>query len=112
MALEEKWVYVDYTNWKGERRIRRIMPVSLKYGATPYHSPYQWLLEAVDIDDGHKWKFFALSGFHRWSDKPLEPYVEPAIPIEPVAFMPPPFHHAENYSSLDAAEGIPQPPIV
>ena len=63
-ALSYKFIWVDYTNHKGERRIRQIMPLQLVFGATPYHSPQQWLLECVDVEDGHKIKMFAFTGIH------------------------------------------------
>ena len=30
-------VYIDYTNWRGDRRIRRIVPRELWYGESPWH---------------------------------------------------------------------------
>jgi predicted DNA-binding transcriptional regulator YafY len=65
-------VVIDYTNWRGERSIRRIQPVKVSFEENPWHRPAQWLLEAIDLDDKHlSHKTFALSNIHSW--KPEEP---------------------------------------
>jgi hypothetical protein len=58
-------VEVTYTNWKGERRLRKIAPVELWWGATPWHPTPQYLLKAVDLEGGLT-KDFAMSGFEAW----------------------------------------------
>lgn len=63
---KKRCVLVDYTNWKGERRLREIKPIELEYTSTTWHPVTQWLLRAKDMEDG-KVKHFALSGFHAWS---------------------------------------------
>jgi hypothetical protein len=42
-----------YTNWRGKVAQRRVIPISIWYGATSWHPEPQWLLRAVDID---KWE--------------------------------------------------------
>lgn len=39
---------VLYTNYKGERRERCIIPIHLWYGSTEYHPEPQWLMQALD----------------------------------------------------------------
>lgn len=51
-----------YTNWKGETKSRKIVPLSLRYGATEWHPEKQWLLIAKD-EKGNK-KEFALKDFN------------------------------------------------
>jgi hypothetical protein len=51
-----------YTNWRGQTRLRLLIPVRLYWGSTQYHPEPQWLLEAVDAETGQV-KDFALSGF-------------------------------------------------
>ncbi len=46
----DRAVQLDYTNWKGERRWRRVLPQSLWYGATNYHPTPQWFIRAVDLE--------------------------------------------------------------
>lgn len=41
---------VEYTNWRGAKRQRRIIPVSIRFGATKWHPQPQWLLSAIDTE--------------------------------------------------------------
>lgn len=45
-------VRINYRNYKGEERLRTIIPASLWWGATAWHPEEQWLLEAMDIEKG------------------------------------------------------------
>lgn len=71
-------VVIDYTNWKGERRLRRIVPQSIVFGSTEWHPEVQWLLEAEDVEKKET-RSFALNSIHAWNptydDVPRE--VEP-----------------------------------
>jgi hypothetical protein len=60
MDQEDAPIQVNYTNWKGAVRLREIVPVGLRYGDSPYHPGKQWLLEALDPEDG-KIKDFSLN---------------------------------------------------
>jgi len=53
-------VVIDYTNWKGARRKRQIIPMSLTLGANDYHPDEQWLLSAMDLEDGYAVKTFTV----------------------------------------------------
>lgn len=50
---------VCYRNWRGVERCREIRPVRIFWGRTEWHPEEQWLLEAVDTEDGQT-KQFAL----------------------------------------------------
>lgn len=63
-------VEVDYTNWRGERTDRRIVPIRIFYGMNSWHREHQWLLEAFDIGKGEP-RIFAMSQIHSW--KPEKP---------------------------------------
>lgn len=64
-VIAQHEVAIDYTNWRGERRIRRIMPLSISWGSTQFHPKPQWLLRARDLeDDGIK--MFAMCDIHEW----------------------------------------------
>jgi predicted DNA-binding transcriptional regulator YafY len=52
-------VTVHYRNWRGHERTRKVRPLSLRYGQTAWHPTDQWLLVAVDEEDGQT-KEFAL----------------------------------------------------
>ncbi len=58
-------VSIDYTNWRGERRERKIMPVRLEFTENVWHPISQWFIIARDIEDG-KIKSFPCSSIHRW----------------------------------------------
>ena len=58
-------VKIDYTNWRGERRVRVIGPLRLWYGATKYHPTPGYLLKAIDFED-RRIKDFAMTGIHQW----------------------------------------------
>lgn len=64
--MNDRIVEIDYTNWRGERRVRQIMPSgSMKFMSNNYHDREQWLVEAVDQED-LKVKLFALGCIHSW----------------------------------------------
>lgn len=58
-------VVIDYTNWKGVRRERVVEPVSIVFSHSPWHPETQWLLEAIDAEDGVA-KHFAMRDIHSW----------------------------------------------
>ena len=62
-------IVIDYTNWRGERRRRRVKPVRFFYGEVSWHPGPQWLMDAIDLDrtDDDRLRTFALSGIHSWS---------------------------------------------
>lgn len=65
----EQLVLVDYTNWKGNRRWRPIIPRRLVWSVNDhYHPGPQWLLEADDVEDQSSSyvKLFALQNIHGW----------------------------------------------
>ena len=39
----------EYTNYKGETKIREVQPKRIRFGLTPHISEPQWLLEATDL---------------------------------------------------------------
>ena len=52
-------ITVRYKNWRGQTRTRKITPVRIRIGATKWHPKKQWLLTAIDPEDGAE-KDFAL----------------------------------------------------
>lgn len=63
LPLEE--VVIDYTNWRGERAMRRIRPLTIRFENTEWHQEAQWLLRAVDIARGAT-RDFAMRDIHSW----------------------------------------------
>lgn len=62
-------ITIDYTNWRGERSQRRILPHSLRYGTNQWHPTEQWLLAAHDLDRDEE-REFAMVSIHSWT--PIE----------------------------------------
>jgi hypothetical protein len=57
-------IIIDYTNWKGERRERRVLPRTLWFGTTEHHpGEPQWFILALDVEKG-KTRDFALKDIH------------------------------------------------
>lgn len=68
-------VRIDYTNWRGERRIRLIEPLDLVFKKSEWHPGEQWFIEALDIgkspSDPDK-RDFALANIHQWIDSVVD----------------------------------------
>lgn len=62
-----KLVRIDYTNWRGERKVYLINPTGkMEFTSTEKHPDKQWLFEAVDMNGG-KIKMFAMKDVHTWT---------------------------------------------
>lgn len=61
-------VRIDYTNYRGERRWRTIVPVSLQFRKSAWHgNRKQWYLVAIDVSRGVE-RDFAMQDVHAWVD--------------------------------------------
>ena len=78
MSDPQRDVEIDYTNWRGERRWRRITPIGIVFENNEWHPTSQWLLEAIDCEDGQI-KTFALETIHGWSGCKLEMFYRDAV---------------------------------
>lgn len=56
---------VDYTNWRGQRKLRRIVPREIRFGSNDWHPEEQWLLLASDLESGQQ-REFAMKDIHSW----------------------------------------------
>lgn len=65
---------IDYTNWRGERAMRRIRPLRLVFENNKWHPETQWLLEAIDLETMSS-RTFAMANIHSWhsivDDQPI-----------------------------------------
>ncbi|UYO50316.1 WYL domain-containing protein [Rhodopseudomonas palustris] len=59
---------IDYTNWRGERRWRRIVPLRIVFQNSEWHPAPQWIMHAVDVETGAI-REFAMKDIHEW--KPI-----------------------------------------
>lgn len=70
----DRSVIIDYTNWQGKRRWRRITPLGLRFGVSGWHTEPQWLLHARDDEaDDRAIKEFALKDIHAWGGDHASP---------------------------------------
>lgn len=58
-------VRIDYTNYRGERAVRRVVPHRLYFGEVEWHSGTQWILDAWDVDKDAI-RSFAMVDICRW----------------------------------------------
>lgn len=65
MSDPRKDVVIDYTNWRGERALRRITPMRVSFENNEWHPDTQWMLYAVDVDKGEE-RAFAVVNIHSW----------------------------------------------
>ena len=67
MDIKARRVEIEYTNYRGERGRRVIVPTLLYFGSTPWHTEPQWLLSAYDVAKGAA-RTFAMRDIHDWVD--------------------------------------------
>lgn len=67
-SKQVRTVVIDYTNHRGVRTLREIIPALLEFASTAYHPTPQWLLHAHDVKKGDK-RIFALKDIHAWGAK-------------------------------------------
>jgi hypothetical protein len=60
-------VWIDYTNHRGKRAWRRIVPLHepLSFENNEWHPQSQWIMNAIDLDK-HEIRSFALASIHEW----------------------------------------------
>lgn len=66
MTQPTQSVTIDYTNWKGERDVRHILPLRVFFGHNEWHTEPQWLIEAHDLDKSAL-RTFAMKDIHSWN---------------------------------------------
>ena len=63
---KDKIVEILYTNWKGETRTRKILPINIEFKSTNWHKDAQWILNAIDIEKDAE-RGFALKDIKNWT---------------------------------------------
>jgi predicted DNA-binding transcriptional regulator YafY len=58
-------VHIDYTNHRGERNWRAVVPHHIWHGTTEYHMTPQWLMTAWDMDK-RAIRVFAMKDIHEF----------------------------------------------
>jgi len=62
---DKKIIIITYTNYRNETSDRKIIPISIYFGATEWHLDPQWLLRATDIDKNAE-RDFAMKDIQSW----------------------------------------------
>lgn len=68
MDVSRQKVKIDYTNWRGIRSDRTIVPIGIYFGKNMYHTREQWLLEARDIEK-NEIRIFAMEYIHSFESQ-------------------------------------------
>jgi hypothetical protein len=66
METSPRVLYLDYTNHRGEQRVRRVIPMDNKpprYGPTPDHPNPTWTIRVYDLDR-HAERSYELTSIH------------------------------------------------
>lgn len=61
-------VTIEYTNYRGERGRREIIPIqtTLRFSSTEFHPEQQWLMDAFDVKK-EAYRTFAMKDIHSWT---------------------------------------------
>ena len=65
MIEKEQIVRILYTNYKGVKAWRSIVPGQLRFAATEHHTEPQWILDAHDVEKNAQ-RSFAMRDIHEW----------------------------------------------
>ena len=60
-------VEIDYTNHAGERRVRRIKPLRLRFGTTPRQDTARYVIDAIDVERDVE-RSFTVREIHSWRE--------------------------------------------
>lgn len=63
----DKAARIDYTNHKGERAMRQVVPYSIWHGSTEYQAEPQWYMLAWDTDK-KVYRNFSMKDIHSWKN--------------------------------------------
>jgi len=66
--MNEKIVEILYTNYKGETRLRNIIPINIEFKSTTWHKEEQWILNAIDVEKNEE-RGFAIKDIKLWNVK-------------------------------------------
>jgi predicted DNA-binding transcriptional regulator YafY len=63
--MENQQVDIDYTNHRGERSIRRIIPIRIAFTTSQWHEGEQYFCIAWDVEKKAD-RYFAMEQIHSW----------------------------------------------
>jgi predicted DNA-binding transcriptional regulator YafY len=65
---EEKEVKILYTNWKGKKAWRTILPIELTFSSNEWHKEKQWIIKAIDKEKNQE-RTFTCKDIEAWKTK-------------------------------------------
>jgi len=65
-SVKLRAVRIEYTNYRGSRSWRTIIPMGIEWGQNEWHTEAQWLLHAHDCDKHGSSRTFAIKNIHDW----------------------------------------------
>lgn len=60
---QQQTIVLDYTNHRGIRSTREVIPLDIYFGSNEWHPEPQWLLKAFDAQENGL-RDFAMAGIH------------------------------------------------
>ena len=69
-----KTIKFEYTNYKGERKIRTVEPSRIFFGKTPHISEDEWILEGLDVANGEN-RQFVMKHIQRFIDEQVQRFL-------------------------------------
>ena len=69
-----KSIKFEYTNYKGERKIRTVEPSKIFFGKTPHITEDEWILEGLDVDKGEN-RQFVMKHIQRFIDEQVQRFL-------------------------------------
>ncbi len=62
---DKQAISIVYTNYKGRTAVRHVLPKNLFFGSNEWHKEEQWLLLAMDLDEGEE-RTFSVKDIRCW----------------------------------------------
>lgn len=69
MSFHPKEAIIDYTNWRGERKVYRVRPQHIMFSSNQWHPEKQWLMQAMVVPTNYE-RVFAMKDIHSWRPAP------------------------------------------
>lgn len=67
-TLVGAFVRIDYTNYRGERKVYNVLPVNIWFGSNQFHGDKpQWFMTAWKAEP-HVQRDFAIKDIHSWEE--------------------------------------------
>jgi hypothetical protein len=83
MTDDRDHIWIDYTNYRGERAWRHVIPLEIRFTSNEWHPEVQWLLTAFDVaENKNAWRTFAMKDICAWQSAAPAEAVERSERVE------------------------------